>query len=49
MPPMWVNGQAIGYTSPSANPSPSTMPVDDAISEASVWRIPFGAAVVPEE
>jgi hypothetical protein len=28
---------------------PSIIPADDAINEASVWRIPLGAAVVPDE
>src|SRR2546423_8172203 len=35
--------------SPSAKPSPSFIPCADAITESSLWRAPFGSAVVPDE
>ena len=34
IPPMWVKGQAIGYTSPSPSPSPSVMPEEEAITDS---------------
>ena len=48
-PPICAIGKAIGSTSPLVMPIAPTIPCEPAITVASVWRIPLGAAVVPDE
>ena len=48
-PPIWEIGKAIGSTSPAVMPIASTIPREPAITVVSLWRIPLGAAVVPDE
>ena len=48
IPPMWVNGKTSAVRSPASMASASSMPTADALTVWSVWRAPFGSAVVPE-
>ena len=48
-PPTCDTGNGIGLTSLLDAPTIPTTPADPAITELSQCRIPFGAAVVPDE
>ena len=48
-PPMCDTGNGIGFTSLLVAPTIPTTPADPAITDRSVCRTPFGAAVVPDE
>ena len=48
-PPIWATGNTIGFTSLLDAPIIFSTPAEPAITEVSVWRIPLGAAVVPDE
>ena len=48
-PPMCDTGNAIGLTSLLDAPTIPTTPADPAITDWSLCRTPFGAAVVPDE
>ena len=48
-PPMCAIGKAMGSTSLLVAPTMPTTPAEPAIIDASVCRMPLGAAVVPEE
>ncbi len=48
-PPMWAIGIAIGNTSSGFMRIPSITVLALAITEKSVWRMPLGSAVVPDE
>ncbi len=47
-PAMWVTGKAIRLRSSSTQPRQSHMPRAVTMRSPSVWRAPFGSAVVPE-
>jgi hypothetical protein len=46
---MWATGKAIGFTSLLVAPTMPTTPAEPAMTDVSVWRMPLGDAVVPEE
>lgn len=47
-PPMWASGHGIAMTSSGPTRWACTIPLDEAMIEASVCRAPLGSAVVPE-
>ena len=49
MPPMCETGTATALTSSRVEPRPWMGPVAPCITVRSVWRMPLGSAVVPEE
>ena len=48
-PPMCEMGMAIGLTSSGDAAMAYAGPVALCMTERSVWRIPFGSAVVPDD
>ena len=48
IPPMWVNGKISAERSDPTRPRHWLMPRATAAIDASVWRAPFGSAVVPD-
>ena len=48
MPPTWVNGNATSAMSSSTTCVFFAYPIAPASTERSVWRAPFGSAVVPD-
>jgi hypothetical protein len=47
-PAMWVTGKAMRLRSPSRHSMRSPMPRAVTIRSPSLWRAPFGSAVVPD-
>ena len=48
IPPMWASGNTNAVRSVGCTSSASSMPTAAALTVWSVWRAPFGSAVVPE-